>query len=38
MFGMDYNSQFQIEENVEAVAEFLKNDVWDDDLDEGMSP
>jgi len=35
---MDYNSQFQIEESVEAVVEFLKNDVWDADLDEGMSP
>jgi hypothetical protein len=27
---MDYNSQFQIEKNVEEVADFLKNDVWDE--------
>jgi len=31
LFGMEYNSQFQIEENVEAVANFLKDDVWEPD-------
>jgi hypothetical protein len=31
LFGMEYNSQFQIEENVEEVADFLKRDVWDDE-------
>lgn len=30
LLGMRYNSQFQIEDNVEAVSHFLKEDVWDE--------
>lgn len=31
IMAMQYNSQFQIEDNVEAVSTFLKMDVWGDD-------
>lgn len=36
LFGLDYNSQYQIEENIDEVANFLKEDVWD--ADDVMSP
>lgn len=33
LFNMEYNSQFQIEQNVDDISEFLSNDVWEADGD-----